>query len=227
MFERTILQSSAKLQSSQVRYGGGVITEPSLRDRKKAATRTALSDAAARLARALGIECVTADAIASEAGVSTRTFHNYFSSKEEAVLASFEETVALWIEALAARPADEPILDVLEDLVVEIVSDSGSSVKEKVNIWMLSDSSPALYRDAADMHQRINRAVTRALAERTGTDAERDLYPTLLLGVVAGACKSVIDIWSGGKSEASSPEELVHDAFRQIRAGLPAPPPRP
>lgn len=135
--------------------------------------------------------------------------------------------MALWIEALAARPADEPILDVLEDLVVEIVSDSGSSVKEKVNIWMLSDSSPALYRDAADMHQRINRAVARALAERTGTDAEQDLYPTLLLGVVAGACKSVIDIWSGGKSEASSPEELVHDAFRQIRAGLPAPPPRP
>ena len=49
--------------------------------------------------------------------MSTRTFHNYFSSKEEAVLASFEESVTLWIEALAARPADEPILDVLENLV--------------------------------------------------------------------------------------------------------------
>lgn len=103
--------------------------------------------------------------------MSTRTFHNYFSSKEEAVLASFEESIALWIEALAARPADEPILDVLENLVVEIVSDSSPGVEEKVNIWMLSDSSPALYRDAAEMHQRINRAVTQALAERTGTDA--------------------------------------------------------
>ena len=203
-----------------------VIIEPGLRDRKKAATRAALSSAAERLARALGIECVTADAIASEAGVSTRTFHNYFSSKEEAVLASFEESVTHWIEALASRPADEPILDVLEDLVVEIVSGSGPTASKTASIWMLSDASPALYRDAADMHQRINRAVTQALAERTGTDAERDVYPTLLLGAVAGAAKSVIDIWSGGKSEASGPEELVHDAFRQIRAGLPAPPPR-
>ncbi|MCE4266041.1 TetR family transcriptional regulator [Rhodococcus sp. AD45-ID] len=203
-----------------------MITEPGLRDRKKAATRAALSSAAERLARALGIECVTADAIASEAGVSTRTFHNYFSSKEEAVLASFEESVTLWIEALASRPADEPILDVLEDLVVEIVTGSGPTASKTTSIWMLSDASPALYRDAADMHQRINRAVIQALAERTGTDVERDLYPTLLLGAVAGAAKSVIDIWSGGKSDASGPEELVHDAFRQIRAGLPAPPPR-
>ena len=158
--------------------------------------------------------------------MSTRTFHNYFSSKEEAVLASFEESVTLWIEALASRPADEPILDVLEDLVVEIVSGSGPTASKTASIWMLSDASPALYRDAADMHQRINRAVIQALAERTGTDVERDLYPTLLLGAVAGAAKSVIDIWSGGKSDASGPEELVHDAFRQIRAGLPAPPPR-
>lgn len=226
----SIAQYCRPLQSCralQVRYRVGVIIEQGLRDRKKAATRAALSGAAARLARALGIECVTADAIASEAGVSTRTFHNYFSSKEEAVLASFEESVNLWIEALASRPADEPILDVLEELVVEIVNDSGPSGSEKASIWLLSDSSPALYRDAADMHQRINRAVVQALAERTGTDAEKDLYPTLLLGAVGGAAKSVIDVWTGGKSEASSPEELVHDAFRQIRAGLPAPPPAP
>ncbi|MDN5548621.1 MAG: TetR family transcriptional regulator, partial [Rhodococcus sp. (in: high G+C Gram-positive bacteria)] len=151
----------------------------------------------------------------------------YFSSKEEAVLASFEESVNLWIEALASRPADEPILDVLEELVVEIVNDSGPSGSEKASIWLLSDSSPALYRDAADMHPRFTGAGVQALALRTGTDAEKDLYPTLLLGAVGGAAKSVIDVWTGGKSEASSPEELVHDAFRQIRAGLPAPPPAP
>ena len=205
---------------------GGVIFEPGLRDRKKAATRSALSDAAARLARALGIECVTADAIASEAGVSTRTFHNYFSSKEEAVLAHFEESVHEWLDMLAARPADEPILDSLEALVIGIVNDPSRPLEESAKVGVLLDGSPALYRKAAEMHQRIGREVAQALADRTGTDVDRDLYPTLLLAAVGGACKSAIDVWIGGKSEASGPEELVRDAFRQIRAGLPAPPPR-
>ena len=62
--------------------------EPSgLRERKKVATRHALGVAAMRLAIERGLENVLVEDIAEAAGVSTRTFNNYFASKYEAICA--------------------------------------------------------------------------------------------------------------------------------------------
>ena len=58
-----------------------------LRERKKLATRKALSDAALRLAIERGLENVTIEDITAEANVALRTFRNYFASKYEAVAA--------------------------------------------------------------------------------------------------------------------------------------------
>ena len=58
----------------------------SLRETKKEATRRALADASASLALAQGSDAVTVSAIADAAGVSARTFHNYFSSTADALL---------------------------------------------------------------------------------------------------------------------------------------------
>jgi AcrR family transcriptional regulator len=57
-----------------------------LRERRKAETWTALHDAAASLALQRGIEQTTVEAIAESAGVSQRTFFNYFRAKEDAIL---------------------------------------------------------------------------------------------------------------------------------------------
>jgi AcrR family transcriptional regulator len=57
-----------------------------LRERQKRARREALVDAAQRLVQAHGYDAVTVEEIAAEAGVSTRTFFNYFETKEDAVL---------------------------------------------------------------------------------------------------------------------------------------------
>ncbi|WP_072691202.1 TetR/AcrR family transcriptional regulator [Rhodococcus marinonascens] len=198
-------------------------SEIGLRDRKKAATRAALSTAAARLARVSGIESVTADAIASEVGVSPRTFHNYFSSKEEAVLAHFEESVYDWVNLLRARPSDEPIWDSLEHVVVQIVTDGTRSLEETAAIMELVESSPALLAKKLEVHLRVTRLIGEVIAERTGTDIDTDLYPNLLHTVVGAACRASFDLWMGGKSGASGPEELVRGAMRQLRQGLPQP----
>ncbi len=59
---------------------------PSLRERKKAETWQAIHEAAANLALDEDTRHVTVEAIASEAGISPRTFFNYFASKEDAIL---------------------------------------------------------------------------------------------------------------------------------------------
>ncbi|HWS57528.1 MAG TPA: helix-turn-helix domain-containing protein [Actinotalea sp.] len=57
-----------------------------LRERQKRARRLALIDAAHRLVLEHGLDGVTVEEICVEAGVSTRTFFNYFGSKDDAVL---------------------------------------------------------------------------------------------------------------------------------------------
>ena len=59
---------------------------PSLRERRRSRTWEAIHAAAAEQARAKGLKGTTAESIAEQAGVSTRTFFNYFPSKEDAVL---------------------------------------------------------------------------------------------------------------------------------------------
>jgi AcrR family transcriptional regulator len=94
-----------------------------LRERKKRATRDALADAALRLCVEHGVEQVTVEQVATDAGVSLRTFFNYFSSKEEAVVAGDVATAAAFVTAFAKRPLDEPVIEALRRALLETVAD--------------------------------------------------------------------------------------------------------
>lgn len=59
---------------------------PRLRERKKTETWAAIHEAAATLARQDGADQASVEAIAKSAGVSPRTFFNYFRTKEDAIL---------------------------------------------------------------------------------------------------------------------------------------------
>lgn len=60
--------------------------EQSLRERRREQTWTAIHEAALKRVREHGMRGTTVEEIAQEAGVSPRTFFNYFPSKEDAVL---------------------------------------------------------------------------------------------------------------------------------------------
>src|SRR5260370_30691485 len=93
--------------------------EPSgLRERKKVATRHALGVAAMRLAMARGLENVLVEDIAEAAGVSARTFNNYFASKYEAICAlGFDRAMRIG-SALSERPGRQPIWQALTSAVM-------------------------------------------------------------------------------------------------------------
>ncbi|WP_129659787.1 TetR/AcrR family transcriptional regulator [Rothia uropygialis] len=61
-------------------------TEPSLRERRRARTWDSIHEAARELASERGIKQTTAELIAEKAGVSPRTFFNYFATKEDAII---------------------------------------------------------------------------------------------------------------------------------------------
>ena len=60
--------------------------EPGLRERKRLATHRAIQLAALQLVHERGLDNVTVDEISRVADISPRTFFNYFTSKEEALV---------------------------------------------------------------------------------------------------------------------------------------------
>lgn len=64
------------------------VSQPTLRDAKRAATSAGLALAALRLAEERGLDGFTIDDIAAGANYSRRTFANHFAGKEDAVVAA-------------------------------------------------------------------------------------------------------------------------------------------
>src|SRR5262249_615740 len=75
----------------------------SLRERKKAATRVAIADAAAQLFAEFGYDNVSVERVAREAGVSKQTVFNYFPSKELLVFDRADEVRTIMVAALRDR----------------------------------------------------------------------------------------------------------------------------
>ena len=80
-------------------------TETSLRERRRERTWVNIHETALRLARQHGMRGSTVEDIAAEAGISPRTFFNYFGTKEDAVLGL--RAPAITDELLASDRAHE------------------------------------------------------------------------------------------------------------------------
>ena len=155
------------------------MNEPTgLRERKKAETRTAISQAVLHLALKRGLDAVTADDIAAAANVSVRTFHNYFGTKEEALVAAWRSEFQVYVEALRNRPADEPILVSLEHVFSDIASSVVSSPMDVEAHVDLLWTSFAMARYRTVLLDEAIRMVTAVVAARTGTNAQPTSIPT-------------------------------------------------
>src|SRR3954468_9882269 len=121
-----------------------VAVEPGLRERKKAATRQALHEAALRLTTEHGADRVTVEAIADEAGVSRRTFSNYFANKEQALLYGDQQRMRALIDLVRSRPAGESPWAALTGAAEEFYRRLGDLDPEMVARSRLVRSHPAL-----------------------------------------------------------------------------------
>src|SRR5690606_248580 len=111
-----------------------------LREQKKQATRVALREAALRLALRDGPGNVRVDDIAEAAGVSPRTYNNYFSSREQAIVAAVTaEREARVAAALAAVPASVPLSEAVTRAILEQYTAPGDT-----DALLLVTTSPVL-----------------------------------------------------------------------------------
>lgn len=191
------------------------------RERKKAATRQALQEAALRLVAERGFDNVTVEDIAEAADVSKRTFFNYFSSKEQAVLGGDPGTPEAIRRALAARPAEESPLRALEAVLGGLAAEFAQSRPDWLARRKVIRSDPRLLAASVAAWGELERSLVEAVAQRLGLDPERDFYPALLVSASISAVRVATLRW---RTSEGSLDALVTQAFRALGKGLAAPP---
>ncbi|MFK4090307.1 TetR/AcrR family transcriptional regulator [Kribbella sp. NPDC020789] len=197
-----------------------------LRERKKRETRIALSWAAIRLVVERGYANVRIEDIAAEAGVSVRTFRNYFNSKPEAIAARQVERGHAVNSALRARPADEPLWDAVRAAVATgflLGQDDDAGQQLPDESWLagvrLMVAEPALQGALAAAQAAVTEELVGIVAERTGAT---DVYPRLVAEVIGAAQLAAMHEWLRGDPPRSM-FELFHEVVDRVTAGLPEP----
>ncbi len=195
--------------------------EPGLRERKKLATRRALCDAALKLALDEGVATLTPERIAGEVHVSPRTFRNYFSSKEEAIVAGLQDRAHKVADELRRRPAGEPIWESLRAVLVPSL-ETGMPGHDLMNLLELIRCHHALLAEHLAGIEDLSRHLAEAIAERTGTDVNRDVYPRLLADASGIALKTSLGLWATGTTGRSL-TDIFGEALDLLSRGLPRP----
>ena len=166
--------------------------ECSLRSRKRLETRAALVQAAYSLVRDLGFEGLTAEAVADRAGVSRRTFFNYFPSVESVLTASVTEFFASVGARLEARPVDE---DVLDSALVVVTDPGDTDLLERIGVLAAAGEASPHARGLilVALHAWVD-WLEGWLRRRLGADAS-DVYVATLASGLVGASEAAFRVW--------------------------------
>ncbi|QIJ66257.1 TetR family transcriptional regulator [Streptomyces sp. JB150] len=223
-----------------------------LRERKKRATRAALVEAAVRLAAEHGAENVTVEAISEAAGVSPRTFFNYFDSRDDVFVMIGADSRTRIRDAVLAAPANLPPLQALRRAMAAELAE----VEQQHELWRLHAEvlrrSPRLLVRSLGVYASDELGLAETLAERlgAGTSAEPnsapaeptsapagstassaddvsrrlalDLYPRLLAAVGVTAVRVAFEHWCVRQEERPF-ADVFEEAFDHLAAGLRAP----
>jgi len=201
------------------------VTETSgLRERKKAQTRRALTAAAIRLSIERGSpDRVTVEEISDAADVSPRTFFNYFSSKEDAILGVDPEGRSTMRSELELRPAEETPVEALRAALLA----TAESIDDNAELWaqrlQLVREHPSLTPGYVASFADFERGLVEAMAARLGLDADTDLYPSVVVAAALTVMRVTVKHWQANAVDTPL-TQLLDTAFDNLADGLAVPP---
>lgn len=179
-----------------VREGGLTGNEASgLRERKKQATRNALRETALQLAEEHGLNGLTVEAVCAKVGVSTRTFFNYFPSKEDALVGDGpalppDDVVD---RIFAEHAAEGPLVGATA--VLQHMADTGTQpdVRHKA---LMFERFPSLVPAVLGRFAAFERSLAAAIARNLGDRERPDFYPDLVAATAVTAMRVAGKRWT-------------------------------
>ncbi len=203
---------------------------PSRRELNKVATRQAITDAALGLLRSRGPGNFTVEDIADAAGISRRTFFNYFSSTEAVVASVTHGFLDKALQQFRLRPAGEPFLEAAQAALVELADPM--TIAPLAELYSLGQSNPQLNRSELEAWDHCTAEIIDAARERftpePGVEID-ELYLRALAGSVIACGKAAMDVWfarcRGSLSPASLSElrKLLIESMGLLGSGFASP----
>ncbi|WP_043635696.1 TetR/AcrR family transcriptional regulator [Nonomuraea candida] len=185
-------------------------TTVGLRERKKAETRQAVHEAALRLVVEHGLDDVTVEAIADAANISRRTFSNYFSSKEDALLYGEEQRIRTLVEQVRAQPPGLTAWQALRGSAEGLHRQLGEPEREWSLRTRLARRHPSLLARQLANHARLERDLAEAVSGRSSDVPPRVLAAAFLVGL-----RLASHVWAEER-EARTLREVMGETLDQM-----------
>jgi AcrR family transcriptional regulator len=191
---------------------------PGRRDRKKLQTRAALIGAALRLVDERGLAAVTVEEISEAADVSTRTFFNYFATKDDVIIGDPLVEAGEVRERLLATAPEIPMIGAL----LLAFAPAMAQIEADQELWFVRlrviENNPVLLPALLARAAQAEQEFIAAIAERAGLGPD-SAYPQVASAVVGAAFRTAMLRWAAGRG-AQPLSELVHEAFGMVASGL-------
>ena len=192
-----------------------------LRARRRRRTEREIHEATLRLATRHGFDQVTIDMISAEAGVSRRTFFNYFPSKEAAVVFGPSELPAAALAAFLSGSGAEPaqVLRDLSRLLVRQLEEDAPDRDDMRQVFALASAHPGVSAMVLASFDEFERSVATAVAQRVGRRPGDEL-PMLLAALALAGMRTGLQRWAHDEGAGSSPVPRVEQAMALLRSLL-------
>jgi AcrR family transcriptional regulator len=188
-----------------------------VRERKRRETHQRITEAGLKLFLSRGFAATTLDDIASEAGISRRTFFSYFKSKDDIILSMQDAAwAAMYADILKASPDVAPI-DAVRDVMVKHMSRYTTEEMTELDALMRSSETLASRKQAFYAEQEQALFVTLCEVWR---QPERRTALRMVAIVSIGAIKLTTQTWNDQQGVKRSVARLLHDAFESLRSEL-------
>ena len=171
------------------------VIEGGLRERKRAATRAAITAAARALTAERGLNGYTVEEVCERADISRRTFFNYFPTKEDAILGHIDDGIPAdvleeFVAGGNASPPGEISPTLFQDLVrlsLRLSEHMAASEEETRQLIGVVKKEPQLILRIIGVTEQREAQFARDVALREGVAADHPVVQmaVVLLGTIA------------------------------------------
>jgi AcrR family transcriptional regulator len=178
-----------------------------LRDRRKRETRNQIRRIALQLVEERGYDAVTVDLISERAGVSVRTFFNYFASKESAMVATPPPVQSAAAQKFLSHRGRKDLFAHLAELAASQLEGDDPLPSDFESAMQIVMGVPALAKLQFAALVDIETQFVELIAQRLGLGVD-DEQPAVIAAAFMGAVRVAGQRWSQNPEQRSLSDEV-------------------
>jgi AcrR family transcriptional regulator len=161
------------------------------------------------------VQSLRAEDIAERAGISRRTFFNYFPTIESALFVYLTDYVDVATKLLRDRPEDEPAIVAIVAAINSVPTDIKAGLERMVMVVTRSSERPLAVADMA--WENGGRAIREAIIERLPPTTETLLANAIAASITAAA-RTATEYWA-----LNAPDAELHTVVAKALGVLTGP----